>query len=69
MKIVPHPLLTPRDLQQFVIGIDVPLKIESELFERLVECDPMSILLSIDDHPILIEEQSLDFRHSLCLSR
>ena len=51
-------------------GIAVPqsVKLLERLGEGAVEGDPVSISFRVDDHPVLVEREARDFRHSLCPS-
>ena len=62
MEVVSHPLLATGYLKQFVVFLHVPLKAISKFLERLVEGHPMAVPLRVNDDPILVEYERLDFK-------
>ena len=51
-----HPFLAAGNAEQLAIGVDVPLKIVTELFKHFVESHPMTVFFRIDDYTVLIPE-------------
>src|SRR5690606_40383732 len=60
VEVGPHALLAPGNEQQLAVEIDIPLGINAELGEGLVEAHAMAVTLGVDEHAVAIEYQRLD---------